>query len=252
MRTIAITILLGAMVVLTSCSKEDNSLSGMNSLNEGGSGNGTGGSTARFTISGNYLYVVDSYSLNIWNIQNPAAPYQTGSSYIGNQIETIYPYGNKLFIGSQNGMFLYDITNQANPQYISSYSHVTACDPVIADNNYAYITLRSVDNWCGQNVNELDIVQITSSSPSLVKAYPLTSPYGLAKTGNTLFVCDNGLKVFDATNVLGIILKHSFNIPATDIISYDSLVMVIGASGLYQYKYVNDTITLLSTIPVVL
>ena len=58
-------------------------------------------------------------------------------------VETIFPFKDKLFIGSQNGMFVYNINNADNPSLVGQFSHVQSCDPVIADDDYAYVTLRT-------------------------------------------------------------------------------------------------------------
>ena len=78
-----------------------------------------------------------------------------------------------------------------------------SCDPVIADEKYAYVTLRTGTTCNGVN-NRLEILDIANiNSPSLVKTYEMTNPHGLSKDGNLLFVCDgaNGLKVYNASDV---------------------------------------------------
>ena len=50
---------------------------------------------------------------------------------------------NRLFIGSQTGMFIYNLSNPDNPVQDGQFNHVRSCDPVIADEKYAYVTLRS-------------------------------------------------------------------------------------------------------------
>ncbi|MEO7766646.1 MAG: hypothetical protein ABIS01_04440, partial [Ferruginibacter sp.] len=68
---------------------------------------GVGGSMARFTIVNNYLYTVGQASLAAFNISLPAEPVKENVKSIGWNIETIYPLKDKLFIGSQTGMFIY-------------------------------------------------------------------------------------------------------------------------------------------------
>ena len=77
---------------------------------------GAGGSTARFTISGNYLYVVNSTSLKAFDISNPvAAPVLKSTTNLGINIETIFPYQDKLFIGSSSSMYIYSLSNPEKP-----------------------------------------------------------------------------------------------------------------------------------------
>jgi hypothetical protein len=137
-------------------------------------------------------------------------------------------------------MFIYQTTNPAQPTRVSSFQHARSCDPVIADDNYAYVTLRS-GTMCNGFTNQLDVINITNlSSPSLVKSYNLQNPHGLSKDGNTLFICDGkgGVKVFDAADVNNIKLLHTTTgIDAYDIIAMNNLAIVVGKDGLYQFDY---------------
>lgn len=215
---------------------------------------GMGGSMARFTIANNTLYAVDQYSLRMFSITGGLS--SLGKTSVGRNIETISPYNNHLFIGSTNGMFIYNISNPTSPVYVSTYIHGTACDPVVVDDNYAYITLRS-GTPCNTTLNQLEVVDIQNlSSPTLSHTVQLNNPHGLGKDGNTLFICDGtaGLKVFDAANPTTISSKpvvQVSNIQATDVIPFNKRLLMIGSDGLYQYDYSNvQNISLLSRIPV--
>ena len=201
---------------------------------------GVGGSMARFALLNNYLYTVTYADLNIFNISEADNPIFSNKINVGWNIETIYPFRNNLFIGSQNAMYVYNTANPAQPSQTSTFSHVTSCDPVIADDNFAYVTLRSGTN-CRTNVNRLDIVSIQNlQSPVLSKSYPLTNPHGLSKSGNTLFICDgtDGLKVFDAASPTNVkLLQHVKGLNAYDVIAKNKLAIVVGEDGLYQYDY---------------
>lgn len=218
---------------------------------------GVGGSMARFTVWGNMLYVVDNASLLLFDISANTNPVATGSTIVGRNIETIFPYKNHLFIGSSNGMFIYNIDNPSNPVFVSSYEHATACDPVVVDDNYAYVTLRS-GNDCNNVIDQLEVVNIQNLlSPQLVATYSMHNPHGLGIDNGTLFICDGseGLKVYNATNVLDIAnnqVAHFRNIQAFDVIPYgNKKLLMIGNNGLYQYDYTNlENITLLSVLPV--
>lgn len=213
---------------------------------------GISGSMARFTILNNYMYTVTDNSLNVFNITQPHDPLFSNRVNVGSGIETIYPFKGNLFIGSTAGMFIYQTTNPALPVRLGSLQHIRSCDPVIADDNYAYVTLRS-GTMCNGFTNQLDVINIANlSAPTLVKTYPLQNPHGLSKDGNTLFVCDGkaGVKVFDAANVNAIKLLHTATgIDAYDVIAMNNLAIVIGKDGLYQYDYTNTSrLNLLSVI----
>ncbi len=219
---------------------------------------GQGGSMARFTIANNFMYGVTGSRLYAFNIANAAEPQKTNSINLGWGIETIYPFQNKLFIGSTTGMFIYDITNPSSPVAQGSFSHAKFCDPVIADGQYAYVTLRSSTDAslrCPGTNNELNVVDITNVfSPRLFKTYGMTNPHGLSKDGNTLFICDgkDGFKVFDATNPSNIFLTKTFSgMVAYDVITLGGIAIVVAQDGLYQYDYTNTgNIKLLSKITI--
>ena len=201
---------------------------------------GIGGSMARFSVVGNYLYTVNMSSLGVHDISNTNNPSFLGSKPIGWNIETVYPFKDKLFIGSSNGMFIYDISNPASPAKVSQFSHARACDPVIADDNFAYVTLRAGTFCVGTN-NQLDVIKIDDlSTPSLLKTYPMSSPHGLAKDGDLLFICEgkDGLKLFDASDPSSIKLKkHLTGMETFDVIAWNKKILLVTSEGLYQYKY---------------
>jgi len=216
------------------------------------SGGGKGGSMARFAVSGDHLYTVTENDLKLFDISEPGSPQYTDSINIGFGIETIFPRGEDLFIGSQAGMYIYDITDPENPVKLSRYEHVYSCDPVVVQGNYAYVTLNSGNTWCGHSNNMLQIIDISDlTSPRFLKDYPMTGPRGLGVDGNLLFICDDGLKVYDISDIYNIdLLDHFSGINAYDVIPYDDLLIMTGSDGLYQYSYLNNSLSLLSTIPV--
>lgn len=214
---------------------------------------GVGGSMARFTIVNNYLYAVSQTSLYSVSISTPAAPQLSSTRNLGWGIETIYPFSNKLFIGSRTGMFIYDLSNPASPTQQGSFTHAMACDPVIADNNYAYVTLRS-GNFCNNQINQLDVIDISNlSAPKLKKTFAMKNPHGLAKDGNKLFICDgaDGLKMYDASSPESLqIMQKIAGIETFDVIAFNGKAIVVARDGLYQYDYSGGTLNLLSKIPV--
>ncbi len=233
------------LIVGSSCEAD---LSG--DITGGETSNGQGGSLARFAVSGDYLYTVDKNSINVFDISAPANPEKKNRVEVGPNIETIFPKASNLFIGSQEGLYIFDISAPLQPQFLSVFTHVVSCDPVVADHEYAYVTLRSTETFCGGTNNQLDIVDIADlRNLRLIITYPMSGPKGLGIDGEELFVCDDGLKVFDATDVNNLKLKYHFNIEANDVIPYNGNLMVIGDDGLYQYSYLNDTITLSSRLP---
>jgi hypothetical protein len=203
---------------------------------------GISGSMARFTLLDNYLYTVTENALNVFNISHPQNPVFSNKINLPFGIETIYPFKSNLFIGSQTGILIYGTANPAQPVQAGSFTHARVCDPVIADDNYAYVTLSS-GSRCAGFINQLDVVNIQNlQSPKLVKSYPLTNPHGLSKDGNTLFICDGaaGLKVFDAADQNNIKLLQTLDgIDAYDVIAFNGIAIVSAKDGLYEYNYTD-------------
>jgi hypothetical protein len=213
---------------------------------------GISGSMARFTLLNNYLYTVTENALNVFNISVPENPVFSNKIQLGWGIETIYPFKNNLFIGSQTGMLVYSANNPQQPSKLGSFAHARVCDPVIADDNYAFVTLRS-GSTCAGFTNQLDIVNIQNlPTTTLVKSYPLTNPHGLSKDGNTLIICDGkgGLKIYDASNVNALqLLQTITGMETYDVIAYNNLAIVVAKDGLYEYDYSNrSNVKLLSSI----
>jgi hypothetical protein len=188
------------------------------------------------------MYSVSNNLLRVINVTNESNPVIENAVDLGWGIETVFPFKNKLFIGSNTGMFIYSVQNPANPVKQGEFNHVRTCDPVIADDNFAYVTLHS-GTRCTGFANQLDVLDISNiQSPQLIKSYPLTSPRGLSKDGSVLFICDGneGLKIFNATDPGNITLFKQFALQeANDVIAYHNIALVVAKDGLYQYDYSN-------------
>lgn len=204
---------------------------------------GIAGSMARFTIINNYMYAVGINDLNVFNLNEPATPVFEKTVGIGFDIETVFPFKDKLFIGASSGIYIYDISTASNPSYVGSFVHMRSCDPVVTDGDYAYVTLRT-GSVCGgileSRLEVLDVKQM--NSPKLVATYTLSNPYGLGKDGNLLWICDGeaGLKMFDASSPAAIRLKKTYNnVEPFDVIPYNGKLIVSAKEGIIQYDYSN-------------
>lgn len=206
----------------------------------GGSKTGTGGSMARFTAIKNTLYTVTNNRLNVINVSQPLTPKFSNNVGLGFGIETIYPFKDKLFIGSNTGMLIYDVSSPSAPAKLGEFQHARVCDPVIANDSLAYVTLRN-GSQCAGFINELNVVNVTDPTNSkLVSKYDMTNPHGLSQDGKWLFVCDgkDGLKVLDVSNSQKISTFKKIDIPdAFDVICYGKTAIVSATSGTYIYNY---------------
>ncbi|WP_298902431.1 hypothetical protein [uncultured Psychroserpens sp.] len=212
---------------------------------------GTGGSLARFQIVNDYLYTVERFTMNVFNITSLTQPNLVHSYYAGWNIETMFHADGYLYLGGTNGMFIHSIENPALPEYISEFTHWIGCDPVVVDGDYAYLTLRG-GNDCGQEESVLEVIDVSDKyNPTLVGQYLLDNPYGLGFKDTNLFVCDgtSGLKVFDKIDPLNLQMVNLFNnVQATDVIPLEDRLLMISENALYQYEYSSeDSIELIST-----
>ena len=209
---------------------------------------GVGGSMARFTITQGHLYAVNDFAMKVFDLVNPEMPNAVGDISLGWGIETIFPHKDKLFIGSNSGMYIFDNSTPSNPTQLSVFQHARACDPVYVKDNYAYVTLRS-GTWCEGFTNQLDLIDITDlTNPILEKTFSMDNPHGLSIKGDNLYLCEGefGLKTFDISDPTKLNRKkidHIKDLHAYDAINIpdSDIIMVIGNDGLYQYNASNPS-----------
>jgi len=227
-------------------------------INSGASGStyGVAGSMARFMLYEDILYTIDDNEMHFFDIEDSENPIENGSIFMGWGIETLFPYGDKLFVGTRSGMMIYDLENPLAPEKISDYWHITSCDPVVVSGDWAYVTLRA-GNRCGAGTSQLDIIDISNlEEPTLKKSYPMVEPYGMGIDKDILFLCDGeaGLKIYDAIEPLNVGSRRLTVFPeinAYDVIPIKDVLFMIGKDGLAQYDYSDIyNIRLLSIIEV--
>lgn len=210
-----LTLVVLSMFIFTACKKETLAPSG---------NNGKSGSITRFTVYNGYMYVLDQNKILTYSLSNTQAPVLVNELATDYGLETIIVYESFVYIGSRTALYILDITDPAKPFVLSKTDRsilvIGGCDPVVVKNQYAYSTIKIIENRCG-NINtasELEVFDITNkSNPVLVFSYPLSEPNGLGYSDNYLFVCDEGadeISIFDISNPLNPVL--SGNISLTD------------------------------------
>ena len=233
MKTLYHFIAIFILSALISCTKETAST---------GASAGAGGSTARFTIAGNYLYVVDNVSLKAFDISSNSTPVYKSKTEIGINIETIFPYQDKLFIGSSSTMYIYSLADPSRPTQLgkAEYQIRMSCDPVVARDSVAYATLRS-NGRCGGSQSVLVVYNIKNiSSPQLMRTRSLTTPYGLGIKNNSLYVCEgqNGIRIFNITDTYDPIQVSEIRINNTifyDVIPHGNILIAQVNDGFILY-----------------
>ncbi len=240
MKRIIILLIYATVIVLWSCTKDISD----------SDPTGVGGSMARFTIKDSYLYAVDFDNIHVFDITNPSSLTKIAHQRVGFGIETIFPAGNHLFLGAQNGMYIYSLQNPQKPKKISFTPHFVSYDPIVVQDDYAYVTLRQGDGFGGWG-NLLQIYDISKlERPVLLQEYPMWGPRGLGIDGDKLFICDDILKVFHMKTPTELELMESFEINAIDVIPDGETLYVVAEDGFYQYSYASASVNLISKITI--
>jgi hypothetical protein len=217
--------------LIVSCNKES-----VNSPSNS-SASGKGGSLAKFTIAGNRLYLVDDAALKTFDISSPAEASLTHSEYINFGIETIYSYSDKLFIGSRDGMYIYSIANPDVPVLLGQARHTRSCDPVVANDSIAFVTLRG--NACGPANDGLYIYNIKNIlTPSIINTQFIPTPHGLGLQDSVLYVCqkENGMSIYNVSRPSVPVLRKKITTRVfEDVICYGNLLICYISNGIALY-----------------
>ncbi|WP_164972616.1 LVIVD repeat-containing protein [Lacibacter luteus] len=222
----------------------------------GGSPAGQGGSLARFAVVGNYMYAVDKENLSVFSIADAANPQLVNIVKVGFEIETIFPFKDKLFIGSTSVVHIFSISNPQSPEKLSqaiSPDVMRRCDPVVAKDTVAYATLR-VNGACGGVQSILACYDVKDITRPVQRGVALVGePYGLGYKDNVLYVCDRqrGLIVFDISKAYEPVQIKTIWTGRwfLDVIPYNDLLICWTDTGVSLYDITdNRNPALLTTI----
>lgn len=205
------------------------------------SGTGQGGSLTRFTIIENHLFVLDQVRVRIYDINANGTFVLDHEVFVGPDLETIFYNGEYVFLGSSSAVYFLDFDPNGNLELLSSFEHITACDPVVGKDGIAFSTLRS--SGCRFFSDEvIDVIDYSDVfQPQLIKSYFSSAPYGLAIKNDFLFVCENsGLTVYDKSDprdlkVLDFLTLE--NDTPKDLIVNGSQLIVRTDEGIYNASY---------------
>jgi len=206
---------------------------------------GKGGSLARFTIAGDYLYAVDNHYLYAYSLANGGKPQKVYTSQLNFDIETVYAYNNNLFLGTRTGLYIYNLAKPANPELVGEARHARSCDPVVANDSVAFVTLKSGAS-CGPATSGLYIHDIRDiRKPVLKKTVELPDPVGLGLQDSILYVCcgREGLKVFNVNHPFSpALLSTEKDANFVDVIPYNGTLICFVDDGLLLYDITNPAI----------
>lgn len=221
----------------------------------GNSGSGVG-SVNRIVAYDGYVYAVSKGKMNVFDSR--AGFQQVLSESMGWNMETVFPMGDRLFVGSSSSVDIYDISNRERPNFLSSYWHMTSCDPVLPVNeSTAYVTLRTGDfSECPGDENELLVIDISSNEIiEEIQEILMDSPYGMTLIGDKLYVGEGsyGMSVFDASDRRNLqLIKRDQTVEAFDVLAHPTrsdVLLMASADGLVQYQLdINQNLQLISHI----
>ncbi len=252
-----ITISIFSIILLIGCGE---SFSKSNSSNN--SNIGKAGSMARFALKGNYLYTLNKSEMNIFDVSESSNPKKISKIHTSFNVETLYSYKDYLYMGASDGVYIYDNREPTQPTYLSLFTHAKSCDPVVLENDIAYVTLNSSNSCWRQEpigINRLEILDTHDpEKPKLIKRMDMWEPKGLAVKNNKLFICDGteGLKVFDInkteTNSSLVIklnpIDNNQEVNCYDIIALDNSLIVSNQTNIRQFDYSSFPMEILSEV----
>jgi hypothetical protein len=158
-------------------------------------------------------------------------------------METIYPYKNRLFIGSKTGIYIYSLDQPALPKLIGEAKHGRSCDPVVANDSVSYSTLKGSSS-CGPATSGLYVYDVKNlNSPVLKKLIPLNDPSGLGLADSALYVCNlyDGIKVYDIKDAYNPIERSTVSGQGfIDVIPYEKLLICWTTAGISLYNISNQ------------
>lgn len=212
-----------------------------------GNSSATSGTVNRVSKNNDHIYVISNQNL-ISIPESFNGPFNRQEN-VKEDMETIFPYNDHLFVGSRSSMSIFATDDPLDPRAIYDFDHATSCDPVLPHDDKAYITLRTADfSDCPGNINALIVLDVSNlEAPKELQEVQMQSPYGMTVIGSYLFVGEgeNGLKIFEINNQSVELIKTDQQVQAYDIIADpndSSHLLIAGPKGISQYQLTEDLI----------
>lgn len=234
-----LTLLMILSCALVSCNKEGDSSESQS----------VAGSLSGFSIIGDELYVLSLHQVDVYGIDGDDIK-KMSTITTNEELETIYPFQNHVFLGSTTGMLVYDVDDPYHPQHVETVSHIRSCDPVVADSNYAYVTLRSNGNRCANGVDVLYVYDLDDTfKPTLIKEYDMSHPQGMALMDSLLLVCDDGLKLYNRKDPYQLeLIQHINSFETADALAYEDEILITTNERLEMFKMDSARLKIQSVI----
>jgi hypothetical protein len=213
---------------------------------------GVSGSITRFAVFQNFMYVLNQNEVQTYDISDAKKPILVNELPTDYGLETITIYDNTVFLGSTTALYILDIGNPAVPVIQSKSDRIedlgfSGCDPVVVKDNFAYSTIKIVENFCGRLSSESALIVYDvsdKSAPKVVGRYNLSIPNGLGIKDNHLFICDEGadkLVVFDISDPKNLV-QSVIDVPIID--PFDLIIedarMIVSTKTDFQIFEISD------------
>lgn len=238
--------ILSIITLFFACSSEDSL------LETSGSNNGQSGSITRFATHNGYMYALNPNEVITYDLSNPENPTLTNTLETDYGLETIFIYDNTIYLGSTQGLYILGIDNPAVPELLSQTTRdnlfIGGCDPVVVKDNYAYSTVKIIENICGiaNSFSALIVYDVSIlENPQEVGTYALNEPNGLAIKDNYLFICDAGsneVLLFDISQPTDLQQLTDLSIPSNQ--PFDIIVngnsMIVSQKTQFEIFDVSD------------
>jgi hypothetical protein len=210
---------------------------------------------------GQKLYLVNDSQIKTFDVTDSKNPVLLNTTDLGDEIESLYHYDGLLLVGSSSIMYILEINEKGIPERknITPYNNISFCinDPIVARNNFAYVTLSSVDiPACDRpELDELRVYDIQNiERPVLLETIDMSKPKGMGFGKKYLFVCDqeDGLVIFNIENPKSPVLYSTLGgFSAFDVIIRNNILIVACVNELRQYDISDeDNIQFLGAIQI--
>jgi len=205
-------------------------------------------------IIGDYIYAVTDSELVTIDRSDAENSIEIDRQQISSRIENLYEAEGVLFVGSEVDMHIFKVADNGIPELQSSTQHIAfsdeveVCDPVVANQDIAYVTLSSVqpDNSqpCGGEIviDELRTYDVSDlTAPKLVNVQEMNSPQGLSIDGDLLFVTNlhANTMVYQVDHAGSTDLVAFIPGGAHDVFAANGKVLIVSKTEIKQYDYSN-------------
>lgn len=230
------------------------------------SGGGQPGSLASMVVAKDQLHILNNDKIVSFDLSGEMLLQGKVSSELDLwQASTLHVHNERyLMVGTDTGVGIYQVSgleeDTQSLEFVSRFDHVTAEDPVIANGDTGYFTLRDGNQNMASDRDSVGVIDLADiEQPTLItENNALKEPFGLAFYQGQLFVCDkaSGLSIFqvisdDNEKVIGLDYLASYaNYECNDIIIKNGLLILTDGNGITQLRINGDQLDFVSQLPI--